>query len=74
MSSIYFNYSSVSNKYDFVYVKGIKNSPDCSENSKGLSKDKNAQLYVPNSNIGVSSLHEEFPGFASPNDVKQSGR
>ncbi|EXB29179.1 Serine/threonine-protein kinase 36 [Morus notabilis] len=52
---------------------GIKNSPDCSENSKGLCKDKNAQLNVPNSNIGVSSLHEEFPGFASPNDVKQSG-
>lgn len=41
------------------------------ENSNGLTLEKDALLNVPNSNIGFSSLHEEFPGFSSPSHIKQ---
>ncbi|XP_062119818.1 serine/threonine-protein kinase TIO-like [Humulus lupulus] len=52
---------------------GEKNSPNSSEKSNGLICQKEAQFNVPDSTIDNSSPQEDFPGFASPNDVKPSG-
>ncbi|OMO87265.1 hypothetical protein CCACVL1_09160 [Corchorus capsularis] len=51
---------------------GKGNSPASDAcNSPGLQSD--AQQHSPNTVQGNSVLHEEFPGFSNPNDVKQSG-
>nr|XP_024927877.1 serine/threonine-protein kinase TIO isoform X2 [Ziziphus jujuba var. spinosa] len=54
-------------------TNGKFNSPAPSGKSNGLTFQNDAQLNVPNSTTGNSSPCEEFPGFSSPNDVKQSG-
>ncbi|XVF23480.1 hypothetical protein REPUB_Repub13aG0042300 [Reevesia pubescens] len=52
-------------------VKG--NSPAASETCNAPSLQSDAQQYSPNTVQGNSVLHEEFPGFSNPNDVKQTG-
>ncbi|KAL5564765.1 hypothetical protein UlMin_027929 [Ulmus minor] len=52
---------------------GNINSPASLENSNGQTFQNSAQLNVPNSTTDSSSPQEEFPGFARPDDVKQSG-
>lgn len=59
-------------------IIGQGNSPAASEtcNAPSLHSDahSDAQKYSPNTVQGNSVLHEEFPGFSNPNDIKQSGR
>ncbi|KAM6555433.1 hypothetical protein CsatB_002452 [Cannabis sativa] len=52
---------------------GEKNSPNSSEKSNRLNIQKEAQFDAPDSTINNSSPREDFPGFASPNDVKPTG-
>ncbi|XVE99200.1 hypothetical protein REPUB_Repub03eG0176600 [Reevesia pubescens] len=52
---------------------GKGNSPAASETCNAPSLQSDAQQYSPNTVQGNSVLHEEFPGFSNPNDVKQTG-
>lgn len=54
-------------------VAGRSHSPAAFENNNGPKIQTGAQICTPNSTTVNSSAHEEFPGFASPNDVNQSG-
>ncbi|KAM5557890.1 serine/threonine-protein kinase TIO [Rosa sericea] len=48
-------------------------SPASSENNSGISFQNDAQTNIPDSKAVNSSPNEEFPGFANPDEVKQSG-
>ncbi|XWS75232.1 hypothetical protein CRYUN_Cryun01aG0068000 [Craigia yunnanensis] len=52
---------------------GKGNSPACSETCNAPSLQSDVQQYSPDTVRGNSVLHEEFPGFSNPNDVKQTG-
>lgn len=52
---------------------GRSNSVAAFENCNPPKFPSDADLNCPNAVTGSSSPQEEFPGFASPNDVKQSG-
>nr|TKR85928.1 hypothetical protein D5086_0000243090 [Populus alba] len=52
---------------------GRSNSVAALENCNPPKSHSDADLNCPNAVTGSSSPQEEFPGFASPNDVKQSG-
>lgn len=52
---------------------GRSNSVAAFENCNPPKFNSDADLNCPNAVTGSSSPQEEFPGFASPNDVKQSG-
>ncbi|KAF3432681.1 hypothetical protein FNV43_RR23783 [Rhamnella rubrinervis] len=52
---------------------GKFNSPAPPKKGNGMTFQNDGQLNIPNNTAGNSSPHEEFPGFSSPNDVKQSG-
>ncbi|XWS08043.1 hypothetical protein CRYUN_Cryun41cG0043600 [Craigia yunnanensis] len=52
---------------------GKGNSPAASETCKAPSLQSDAQQYSPDTVQGNSILHEEFPGFSNPNNVKQTG-
>ncbi|XP_034888517.1 serine/threonine-protein kinase TIO isoform X2 [Populus alba] len=52
---------------------GRSNSVAALENCDPPKSHTDAGLNCPNAVTGSSSPQEEFPGFASPNDVKQSG-
>lgn len=53
--------------------EGKSNSPAAFESNNGPSLQSDAKLNSPNSTTCNASPREEFSGFASPNDVKQSG-
>ncbi|KAH0978647.1 hypothetical protein GBA52_005824 [Prunus armeniaca] len=53
-------------------VSSPVNSPDSSENNSGISFQSDAQSDIPDC-TAVNSSPNEFPGFANPNEVKQSG-
>lgn len=55
-------------------VIGKGNSPASSETCNAPSPQNDDQQHSPETVQGNSALHEEFPGFSSPNDVKQTGR
>lgn len=55
------------------HVIGKVNSPASSENNSGISFQNDAQSNIPDSKAVNSSPNEEFPGFANPDEVKQSG-
>ncbi|PPS00925.1 hypothetical protein GOBAR_AA19746 [Gossypium barbadense] len=52
---------------------GKENSPAASEPCNVPSPQSDAKKYSPNTVQGNSALHDEFPGFSNPNDVKQTG-
>ncbi|MFQ6659842.1 hypothetical protein Gotur_028579 [Gossypium turneri] len=52
---------------------GKENSPAASEPCNVPSPQGDAKKYSPNTVQGNSALHDEFPGFSNPNDVKQTG-
>uniref|UniRef100_A0A2N9H2M7 non-specific serine/threonine protein kinase n=1 Tax=Fagus sylvatica TaxID=28930 RepID=A0A2N9H2M7_FAGSY len=52
--------------------EGKSNSPAAFESNNGPSLQSDAKLNSPNSTTCNASPREEFSGFASPNDVKQS--
>ncbi|KAM5557891.1 serine/threonine-protein kinase TIO [Rosa sericea] len=54
-------------------VSSPVNSPASSENNSGISFQNDAQTNIPDSKAVNSSPNEEFPGFANPDEVKQSG-
>ncbi|XP_062000742.1 serine/threonine-protein kinase TIO isoform X1 [Rosa rugosa] len=54
-------------------VSSPVNSPASSENNSGISFQNDAQTNIPDSKAVNSSPNEEFPGFANPDKVKQSG-
>lgn len=54
-------------------VSSPVNSPASSENNSGISFQNDAQSNIPDSKAVNSSPNEEFPGFANPDEVKQSG-
>lgn len=56
------------------YVTGKENSPVASEPCNVPSPQSVAKKCSPNTVQGNSALHDEFPGFSNPNDVKQTGR
>ncbi|KAK6228315.1 HEAT repeat - like 1 [Theobroma cacao] len=58
---------------NFQTPNGQGNSPAASETCNAPSLHSDAQKYSPNTVQGNSVLHEEFPGFSNPNDIKQSG-
>ncbi|KAK5834694.1 hypothetical protein PVK06_010370 [Gossypium arboreum] len=51
---------------------GKENSPAASEPCTVPSPQSDAKKYSPNTVQGNSALHDEFPGFSNPNDVKQT--
>ncbi|KAG8501907.1 hypothetical protein CXB51_004567 [Gossypium anomalum] len=51
---------------------GKENSPAASEPCNVPSPQSAAKKYSPNTVQGNSALHDEFPGFSNPNDVKQT--
>ncbi|GMY38287.1 serine/threonine-protein kinase TIO [Fagus crenata] len=53
--------------------EGKSNSPAAFESNNGPSLQSDAKLNSSNSTTCNASPREEFSGFASPNDVKQSG-
>ncbi|KAM1676868.1 hypothetical protein FF1_042213 [Malus domestica] len=55
-----------------VAVSSPVHSPASSENNSGISFQNDAQANTPESTT-VNSSPNEFPGFANPNEVKQSG-
>ena len=59
------------NIYDVAV--GRSHSPAAFENNNSSKIQAGAQSCTPNSATVNASPHEEFPGFASPNDVNQSG-
>ncbi|KHG09272.1 tsuA [Gossypium arboreum] len=52
---------------------GKENSPAASEPCTVPSPQSDAKKYSTNTVQGNSALHDEFPGFSNPNDVKQTG-
>ncbi|XP_004307883.1 PREDICTED: serine/threonine-protein kinase TIO-like [Fragaria vesca subsp. vesca] len=52
---------------------GIVTSTASSEDNSGISFQDDAQSNIPDSKAVNSSPNEEFPGFANPDEVKQSG-
>ncbi|KAB2085927.1 hypothetical protein ES319_A05G429800v1 [Gossypium barbadense] len=52
---------------------GKENSPAASKPCNVPSPLSDAKKYSPNTVQGNSALHDEFPGFSNPNDVKQTG-
>ncbi|KHG24620.1 Serine/threonine-protein kinase 36 [Gossypium arboreum] len=52
---------------------GKENSPAASKPCNVPSPQSDAKKYSPNTVQGNSALHDEFPGFSNPNDVKQTG-
>ncbi|MFQ6647321.1 hypothetical protein Gotur_021232 [Gossypium turneri] len=55
---------------------GKENSPAASEPCNVPSPQSDAKKYSPNTvqgNSALHALHDEFPGFSNPNDVKQTG-
>ncbi|KAL6127442.1 hypothetical protein ACLB2K_070807 [Fragaria x ananassa] len=52
---------------------GIVTSTASSEDNSGISFQDDAQSNIPDSKAVNSSPNEEFPGFANPYEVKQSG-
>ncbi|KAG8649975.1 serine/threonine-protein kinase TIO [Manihot esculenta] len=53
--------------------EGRSNSVAAVQNGNSPKLHNDCRLNSPNAATGNSSPHEEFPGFASPNDVKQPG-
>ncbi|XP_050385130.1 serine/threonine-protein kinase TIO [Argentina anserina] len=52
---------------------GKVNSPASSEENSGISFQDDAQSNIPDTKVANASPNEEFPGFANPDEVKQSG-
>lgn len=64
--------SAIENWPLFYDIEGKIDAP-ASFQDKISVNTPNAQHNSPNSILGNNSHPEEFPGFASPNDVKHSG-
>ncbi|GAV84051.1 Pkinase domain-containing protein/HEAT_2 domain-containing protein [Cephalotus follicularis] len=59
--------------FHYCPIVGKSNSSAATGNGVAPSLERDVQLNIPSGVTGDSSPCEEFPGFASPNDVKQSG-
>lgn len=55
------------------HAVGKVTSTASSEDNSGISFQDDAQSNIPDSKAVNSSPNEEFPGFANPDEVKQSG-
>lgn len=67
---LFFVYLSI----DYYNIIGKNNSAAAFESDNGPNLQSDAQLSSPNTVTCNPSPHEEFSGFPSPNDVKQSGK